>query len=219
MKKVIKNYLEFLSNQPQGTVFQEGSQPPKIQSKQAKLDEIKTKYKACTLCPLGTQGRKNVVFGSGNPNAEIMFIGEGPGRDEDIQALPFVGRAGKLLEKIIEAMGLTREKVFISNIVKCRPPQNRTPLPNESQICKNEILIKEINVVKPKAICTLGSVATQELLGEPVSISKARGNIFHFQNIPVMPTFHPAYLLRNPSQKKEVWSDMQQLMKLLSNPS
>jgi uracil-DNA glycosylase len=216
VKKAIKNYLEFLSQQPQGTVYQEENQPLK-KTKQAQLDEIKAKYRACSLCPLGTLGRKNVVFGAGDPNAELMFIGEGPGRDEDTQALPFVGRAGKLLEKIIEAMGLTREKVFISNVVKCRPPQNRTPLPNESQICKNEILLKEINIVTPRAICTLGTVATQGLLGEAISISRARGNIFYFQNIPVLPTFHPAYLLRNPEQKKTVWNDMQQLMKLLAN--
>lgn len=186
-----------------------------------KLQELKSKYSNCNLCPLSTQGRSNVVFGHGNEEAELMFIGEGPGRDEDKQALPFVGRAGKLLTKIIEAMNLKREEVYISNIVKCRPPKNRAPLPNESSCCKKAILFEEIKAIKPKIICTLGATATRELLEQDISISKVRGQLQELSitpeiKIPVMPTYHPAYLLRNQSQKKTVWEDMKKILALLN---
>jgi DNA polymerase len=144
-----------------------------------------------------------------------MFIGEGPGRDEDTQGLPFVGRAGQLLNKIIQAMGLERQKVFISNVVKCRPPNNRTPLPNESDICKKLLLLKEIEIIKPKIICILGSTALTALLGPEAKISKMRGIFTTFNNIPVMPTYHPAYLLRNPDEKKNVWEDMKKVIEKL----
>jgi DNA polymerase len=187
----------------------------KPQTRQQQLDNLKQKHTNCSLCPLSEMGRANVVFGHGNPDAKLMFIGEGPGRDEDLQALPFVGRAGKLLTKIIEAMGLTRKDIYISNVVKCRPPQNRAPLPNESQICKNTILLKEIEIIQPKIICTLGATATQELLDRPVSISKIRGTFIPFHDTLLMPTFHPAYLLRNPQKKKDVWIDMQKVLEKL----
>lgn len=215
--KDIKDFLDFTKNQPKGTVYGD-SQSEKTEplTKQQQLDNLKQKHTHCTLCPLSGMGRANVVFGHGNPDAKLMFVGEGPGRDEDLQALPFVGRAGKLLTKIIEAMKLTRKEVYISNIVKCRPPQNRAPLPNESQICKNTILFKEIEIIKPKIICTLGATATQELLEKPISITKIRGTFIPFRNTLLMPTFHPAYLLRNPQKKEEVWIDMQKIMEKLS---
>jgi len=219
INKNVSNYLNFILRQPKGFVYgyrmKKGGQENK-NLKQPLLDELKSKYKNCQKCPLYYQGRTNIVFGLGNPNAELMFIGEGPGREEDEQGLPFVGRAGRLLTKIIEAMNLKRADVYISNVVKCRPPNNRAPLPNESDICKNILLLKEIEIVKPKVICTLGSIATQALLGPQARISKARGSFFEFGQSLIMPTFHPAYLLRNPESKKEVWEDMKKIMEKLS---
>ncbi|MCF7899538.1 uracil-DNA glycosylase, partial [Candidatus Babeliales bacterium] len=140
----------------------------------------------------------------------------GPGKDENLQGKPFVGRAGQLLTKIINSMNLKREDIYLSNVVKCRPPNNRTPLPSESETCKNLLLLKEINIIQPKIICTLGSCATKALLGNDIQISKARGNFFIFQEkYLVMPTFHPAYLLRNPNSKKEVWQDMKSIIEKL----
>ena len=174
------------------------------------------KIYACTKCPLATQGRAQVVFGTGSPNAQLMFVGEGPGRDEDQQGKPFVGRAGKLLTNIINAMAMTREEVFISNTVKCRPPQNRAPLPNESSTCINLILLEEIAIVQPKIICTLGATATRALLGDQATLSKTRGKIIQSEHFSILPTYHPAYLLRNPGAKKFVWDDMQKIMAFLS---
>lgn len=225
MVKKVNNLLNFLSKQPQGTIYGEPKATPTPNTKlsnQEQLNLLKEKYQACTACPLATQGRANVVFGHGNPNAKLMFIGEGPGRDEDKQALPFVGRAGKLLTKIIEAMGIKREDVYISNVVKCRPPQNRAPLPNESQICKQNILFQEIAIIQPQIICTLGATATQELFETPISISKIRGTFTPYKGALLMPTFHPAYLLRNPTKKREVWEDMKKIidkLEELSSPS
>lgn len=216
MQKKIINYVTFLSKQPRGTIIPgTKKEKPKQKTNVEQLAELKKKYHACTQCPLATQGRTNVVFGHGNPKAELMLIGEGPGRDEDLQALPFVGRAGKLLTKIIEAMGMKREDVYISNVVKCRPPHNRAPLPSESEICKHAILFREIDIIKPKIICTLGATATQELLGKPISITKMRGTFIDFHGSLLMPTFHPAYLLRNPSKKAEVWFDMKKVLEKL----
>ena len=222
MQKKINDFLKFVSEQPKGTIYEtpkrctpKGPVSQTPLTKQEQLKQLKKQSANCTLCPLATQGRKNVVFGNGNFDAKLMFVGEGPGRDEDLQALPFVGRAGKLLTKIIEAMGLKRTDVYISNIVKCRPPNNRAPLPDESQICKKSILFHEIEIIKPKIICTLGSTATQELLEKPISISKIRGTFIDFNNTLLMPTFHPAYLLRNPSKKLEVWNDMKKIMEKL----
>ena len=146
------------------------------------------------MCPLATQGRNTVVFGEGNPDARLMFIGEGPGRDEDLQGRPFVGRAGKLLNKIIEAMGLKREDVYISNVVKCRPPGNRTPLPEESNTCRSLLLFKQIDIIKPEVICTLGATAAQGLFNRDLKISRIRGTFQDLNGIAVMPTFHPAFL-------------------------
>lgn len=161
-------------------------------------------------------GRTKIVFGEGDSNTKLMFVGEGPGKDENLQGKPFVGRAGQLLTKIINSMNLKREDIYLSNVVKCRPPNNRTPLPSESETCKNLLLLKEINIIQPKIICTLGSCATKALLGNDIQISKARGNFFIFQEkYLVMPTFHPAYLLRNPNSKKEVWQDMKSIIEKL----
>lgn len=162
------------------------------------LERLKEKYRGCMECPLATQGRKQVVFGEGNPFARLMFVGEGPGRDEDIKGRPFVGRAGELLNKIIEAMGLARSEVYISNVVKCRPPENRVPLPNESSACTSRLLFKEIEIIKPEIICTLGVTATRALLGE-ITMSRVRGVLQTYKEIPVMPTYHPAYLLDRKS--------------------
>lgn len=184
----------------------------KMQKKLKLLAVLAKRYFNCQQCPLSKQGRSRVVFGEGNPNAQIMFIGEAPGRDEDIQGRPFVGRSGQLLTKIIEAMGLTRDQVYITNVVKSRPPNNRTPTVQEREACKNLILFKELAIIKPKIICTLGSLATKALLGDEITISQARGKFFIFKDYLVMPTYHPAYLLRNPEAKKIVLADMQKIM-------
>ncbi|MDO8535407.1 MAG: uracil-DNA glycosylase [Candidatus Omnitrophota bacterium] len=177
------------------------------------LDSLKTEISNCKRCSLH-KTRHNIVLGAGNPKAELMFIGEAPGEDEDLQGFPFVGRAGQLLTKIIEAMGLKRSDVYIANILKCRPPNNRPPLPLEITECE-AILKKQIDIIKPKIICTLGKFASQTLLRTETTISALRGNFKEYNGIKLMPTFHPAYLLRNPNDKKLVWSDMKKIMKEL----
>lgn len=164
----------------------------------------------CKLC----EGRTKIVFGTGDPAARLLFIGEGPGADEDRQGLPFVGKAGQLLNKIIEAMGLTREQVYIANVVKCRPPENRAPQPDETAAC-TPFLFRQIEIIAPKVIVALGAPATQALIQTTAGITKIRGTFREYQGIPVMPTFHPAYLLRNPAAKREVWDDMQMVMRRL----
>ena len=177
------------------------------------LESLKKEISTCKRCSL-CKTRHNIVFGSGNPKAELMFIGEAPGEDEDLQGLPFVGKAGQLLTKIIEAMGLQRSGVYIANILKCRPPNNRAPLPAEIEECE-DILKKQIDIIKPKIICTLGKFASQTLLRTETTISALRGNFKEYNGIKLMPTFHPAYLLRNPNDKKLVWLDMKKIMKEL----
>lgn len=175
------------------------------------LEEIRSEIGDCTRCGLH-EGRTKLVFGAGSPTAELMFIGEGPGRDEDLQGIPFVGRAGKLLTRMIEGgLKKTREDVYIANIVKCRPPSNRNPLPDEAETCK-QFLIEQIKVIKPRVICLLGAVATQNLLDTKTGISKLRGRWHEYMGIKVMPTFHPAALLRNPANKRPVWEDLQAIM-------
>jgi DNA polymerase len=177
------------------------------------LADIRKVMGNCTRCKL-CFGRKNIVFGVGNPNADLVFIGEAPGRDEDIKGEPFVGRAGQLLTKIIEAMNFKREDVYIANITKCRPPENRNPEPDEVASCI-PFLIRQAELIKPKVIVCLGSVATQNLLGTEEKITTMRGKFTSWQGIPVMPTYHPAFLLRNPNMKRPVWEDMQVVMKKL----
>jgi DNA polymerase len=175
------------------------------------LEELKKPVMACRRCPLA-RTRTNVVFGEGNPKAKLMFIGEAPGADEDEQGRPFVGRAGQLLTKIIEAMGLEREDVFIANILKCRPPGNRNPLPTEIANC-SPYLLRQVELIKPKVICALGKFAAQTLLNTETPISRLRGNFYDYHGTKLMPTYHPAYLLRNPGDKKLVWEDMQKIAK------
>ncbi|MCQ9208139.1 MAG: uracil-DNA glycosylase [Omnitrophica bacterium] len=177
------------------------------------LESLRNEVANCKLCPL-YKTRKNPVFGNGSPKARLVFVGEAPGRDEDIQGLPFVGRAGELLTKIIEAMGLARRDVYICNILKCRPPENRNPLPTEIAACQ-EYLWQQLEVINPEVVCCLGKFACQVLLNQDLAITKLRGKFLDFRGIKVMPTFHPAYLLRNPGAKRLVWQDMQKIMKEL----
>jgi DNA polymerase len=177
--------------------------------KAAELEKLRRELEPCCRCGLG-QGRRNLVFGIGRPDADLMFIGEGPGQQEDEQGIPFVGPAGQLLTKIIEAIGLTRDEVYIANIVKCRPPGNRAPLPDESALCL-PYLRRQIEVIRPRIIVTLGNVPTQTLLQTAAGITKTRGVFVERGGILFMPTFHPAYLLRDPNKKKEVWEDMKKI--------
>ena len=169
----------------------------------------------CRRCKLHTLGRRQVVFGVGNPNADLMFVGEAPGGDEDIQGEPFVGRAGQLLTKIIEAIGLQRSDVYIANVIKCRPPGNRNPEPDEVERCE-PFLFRQIDMVKPKVIVALGKFAAQSLLKTGDPITRLRGREYQFRSATLVPTFHPAYLLRNPSSKREVWEDMKKVRALLT---
>ena len=168
----------------------------------------------CTRCRLHKQGRKQIVFGVGNPKAELMFIGEAPGADEDEKGEPFVGRAGQLLTNMIKAMGLSREEVYIANIIKCRPPGNRTPERDECETC-SPFLFRQIEVVKPKVIVALGAVAAKTLLAVNASMGELRGRWYDFRNTKLAVTYHPAFLLRDPRQKKETWKDLQMVMKEL----
>lgn len=182
------------------------------------LAELETLAKDCTQCRLH-QGRTHVVFGIGNPHAELMFAGEAPGRDEDRQGEPFVGRAGQLLTRIIEAMGLKRQDVYIANVIKCRPPNNRNPEADEIARCE-PYLIRQIELVKPRLIVALGTFAAQTLLQTKLPISQLRGRFHTYQGVKLMPTFHPAFLLRNPERKRAVWEDMQAVQReLRQSPS
>jgi DNA polymerase len=178
------------------------------------LRQIREDIGDCTRCRLHKQGRKQIVFGVGNPRADLMFIGEAPGADEDIQGEPFVGRAGQLLTNMIKAMGLSREDVYIANIIKCRPPNNRTPERDECQTC-SPFLMRQIEVVAPKAIVALGAVAAKTLLAINAPMSELRGRWYDFRGTKLAVTYHPAFLLRDPRQKKETWKDLQMVMKEL----
>jgi len=182
-------------------------------TKDTQIGLLKNEVLRCQKCPLAKE-RSQAVFGSGNMNAKLMFIGEAPGHEEDMQGLPFVGEAGMLLTKIIEAMGIKREDVYICNILKCRPPQNRNPLPEEISMCI-DYLRAEIDIIKPRIICGLGKFASQTLLNTEIPISKLRGKWREYRGIKFMPTYHPAYLLRNPKDKKIVWEDMKKIMEAL----
>lgn len=180
----------------------------------ASLEALRSMISGCTGCDL-YKTRRNLVFGAGSPHAKLMFIGEAPGQEEDAKGIPFVGRAGQLLTKIIEAMGMKREDVYIANILKCRPPNNRAPLPAEITACRDNVRA-QVELVKPRVICTLGKFASQTLLCTEIPISALRGNFSQYNGIKVMPTFHPAYLLRNPNEKKLVWDDMKKILKELN---
>ena len=183
----------------------------KVPGKADKLRELDAKrVRGCTKCRL-SERRTQTVFGDGNPDAELMFIGEGPGAEEDAQGIPFVGRAGKLLDKMIFAMGLRREDVYIANIVKCRPPENREPRADEVDSCM-PYLIEQIELIGPKVICTLGRPASNALLGSSKPMSELRGNWADFRGIPLLPTYHSAYLLRSPEQKAKAWQDLKKII-------
>jgi len=186
---------------------------PVIQDKPAALNLIREDIGDCTRCRLH-KGRNKLVFGVGNVNADLMFIGEGPGADEDAQGEPFVGRAGQLLNNMISAMGLKREDVYIANVVKCRPPGNRTPEKDECDVC-SPFLMRQIEVIQPKVIVALGAVAAKNLLAINDSMANLRGRWYDFKGARLAVTYHPAYLLRDPRQKKETWKDLQMVMKYL----
>lgn len=168
----------------------------------------------CTRCKLHTLGRKQIVFGVGNPNADLMFVGEAPGADEDVQGIPFVGRAGQLLTKMIEAMGFRRDDVYIANVIKCRPPDNRNPEPDEVEMCE-QFLFRQIASIQPKVIVALGSFAAKALLKTQTPISRLRGRVYEYHGAKLVPTFHPSYLLRTPGQKREAWEDLKIALGLL----
>ncbi|HEX8440835.1 uracil-DNA glycosylase [Archangium sp.] len=189
----------------------EGSLPGVVEGERPTLDQIRRELGDCRRCKL-CDGRKNIVFGSGNPRAELVFVGEGPGETEDLQGVPFVGAAGELLTKMIEAMGYRRDDVYICNVVKCRPPGNRNPEPDEVAACE-PFLRAQLRAVQPKAIVALGKFAAQTLLRDSTPITRMRGQWREYEGIKLMPTFHPAYLLRQPAEKKKAWEDLQQVMK------
>ena len=184
---------------------------PSRSSKQKELEVIQKKVVGCTRCAELAEKRTQTVFGVGNPDARLVFLGEAPGADEDRQGIPFVGRAGQLLTKIIEACTLSRDDVYILNILKCRPPGNRNPLPTESAHCR-EYLDAQLATIEPEFIVCLGAVAAHNLLETDTPIGRMRGKFFLYNGIRVLCTYHPAYLLRNPSAKRQVWEDMQLLM-------
>ena len=183
---------------------------PEAPDAAAALRLIRDDLGECTRCGL-CRNRTNIVFGVGDPNARLVFVGEGPGADEDLKGEPFVGRAGQLLTRIIESMGLERKDVYIANVVKCRPPENRTPLPDEIATC-SPFLFQQMAAIRPRVIVCLGTPAAQTVLGTRDTITRIRGTFQDIGGIRVMPTFHPAYLLRNPAAKREVWDDMKKVM-------
>jgi DNA polymerase len=178
------------------------------------LDAIRADLGDCTRCKLSTLGRRQIVFGVGNPAARLMFIGEAPGRDEDIQGIPFVGRAGQLLTKMIEAIGLRRDDVYIANVIKCRPPENRNPEPDEVMSCE-PFLFRQVESINPVVIVALGTFAAQTLLKTQDSISRLRGRVYRYGGAKLVPTFHPAYLLRSPERKRDAWEDLKRAKSLL----
>ncbi len=192
-----------------------GPAPDLLPASSETFSEIHQEIGACTRCPLA-EGRTHVVHTEGNRKARLMFVGEAPGADEDAQARPFVGRAGQLLTKIIEAIGLKREEVLIGNVNRCRPPANRPPTPEEASTCK-PYLLREIAVAKPEVIVVLGNTALKNLLGTKEGITRVRGRFQDFKGIKVMPTFHPAYLLRDPSKKRETWDDLKKVRDYLDS--
>ena len=189
-----------------------GSLPGVVDGERPTLDQIRRELGDCRRCKLCT-GRKNIVFGVGNPRAELVFVGEGPGENEDLQGVPFVGAAGDLLTKMIQAMGFSRDDVYICNVVKCRPPGNRNPEPEEIAACE-PFLRAQLLALQPKVIVALGKFAAQTLLRDTTPITRLRGNWREYQGVKLMPTFHPAYLLRSPAEKRKAWEDLQQVMKL-----
>ncbi|MCE9673519.1 uracil-DNA glycosylase [Myxococcus stipitatus] len=191
--------------------------PGVVDGERPTLDQVRRELGDCRRCKL-CSGRKNIVFGSGNPRAQLVFVGEGPGENEDLQGVPFVGAAGELLTKMIEAMGFRRDDVYICNVVKCRPPGNRNPEPDEIEACE-PFLRAQLAAIQPKVVVALGKFAAQTLLRDSTPITRMRGNWRVYEGIQLMPTFHPAYLLRNPAEKRNAWADLQAVMKVFGkNP-
>jgi uracil-DNA glycosylase len=210
-------HAESLPNQEDSGQVTQATTSEEQMTPEKALRVIREDLGDCTRCVLHKQGRKQIVFGVGNPRADIMFVGEGPGADEDQQGEPFVGRAGQLLNNMITAMGIRREDVYIANVVKCRPPGNRTPEREECDTC-SPFLMRQIAVVKPKIVVALGAVAAKTLLGVNDAMVNLRGRVYDFKNTKLAVTYHPAYLLRDPRQKKEAWKDLQMVMKYLGMP-
>ncbi|MGB2716728.1 MAG: uracil-DNA glycosylase [Vicinamibacterales bacterium] len=182
------------------------------------LTAIRDDIGDCTRCKLHALGRQQIVYGVGNAHADLMFVGEAPGADEDIQGIPFVGRAGQLLTKIIEAIGLKRDDVYIANVIKCRPPGNRNPDPDEVEACEG-FLFRQIDSIQPKVIVALGTFASKALLKTQDPISRLRGRVYEYRGARLVPTFHPAFLLRSPERKRDVWEDMKKVRALLQEPA
>jgi uracil-DNA glycosylase len=225
MSDQLRDHLEYftelgadgISRDPMWSRRPQVEDPPIVQiarSPEDALREIREDIGDCVRCKLHGLGRTQIVFGVGNPRADLMFVGEAPGADEDIQGEPFVGRAGQLLTKIIESIGLKREDVYIANVLKCRPPGNRNPEPDEVEQCE-PFLLRQIDLVNPKVIVALGKFAAQCLLKTNDPITRLRGREYKYRNAILMPTYHPAYLLRTPSAKREVWEDMKRVRAIL----
>lgn len=208
LKKALRQHIQSLHGF--GIAAVPKTDPP---TKEQQLKALEKQVFACRRCLL-YKTRTHCVVSDGTPNAQLVFVGEAPGREEDLQGKPFVGAAGQLLTKMIEAMGFKREQVYICNVLKDRPPANRTPLPEEMEACL-PFLQEQLRIVQPKVICALGAVATKALLGPYVSIMRIRGEQHEYQGIPLIPTLHPAYLLRNPAAKKLAWEDLKKVKKLL----
>ena len=198
-----------------GTNVPEPARKPPMPAIAETLTIVREDLGDCTRCKLHQLGRSQIVFGVGNPSADLMFVGEAPGHDEDVQGVPFVGRAGQKLTQIIESIGLTREQVYIANVIKCRPPGNRKPEPDEVGQCE-PFLFRQIDAINPKVIVALGTFAARSLLKTADPISRLRGRVYAYRGATLIPTFHPAYLLRNPSCRREVWEDMKKVRSLLS---
>ena len=220
----LKSYLEYLRElgieglpvSPESLPEKGVSNPPPAPLRTKSLEEVRTELGDCRRCKLH-RTRRTIVFGEGDRKAKLMIIGEGPGYDEDVQGRPFVGKAGQLLTKILQSIRLNREEVYIANIIKCRPPQNRNPEPDEIRSCY-PFLLGQINAIQPKIICTLGTFAAQTLLKTERKITALRGKAYDQDGIQVIPTYHPAYLLRNPDKKRDVWEDMKRISELIEHP-
>ena len=220
----LKSYLEYLRElgieglpvSLESLPERDGSNPPPVPSRTKTLEEVRTELGDCQRCKLH-RTRRTIVFGEGDKKAKLMIIGEGPGYDEDVQGRPFVGKAGQLLTKILQSIHLNREEVYIANIIKCRPPQNRNPEPDEIRSCY-PFLLGQVRAIQPKIICALGTLAAQTLLKTERKITALRGKAYDQDGIQVIPTYHPAYLLRNPDKKRDVWEDMKRISELMEHP-
>ena len=191
-------------------------EPPRSVPGRETLEGVREDLGECTRCKLHG-GRTNLVFGVGSPSADLVFVGEAPGRDEDRQGIPFVGRAGQLLTRIIAAIGLSRDEVYIANVIKCRPPNNRNPEPDEVATCE-PFLFRQLDVIRPRVVVALGGFAIRTLLETDEAVSRLRGRVFDYRGAKLIPTFHPAFLLRSPERKRDVWEDMKRVRALLAEP-